>query len=182
MTTNSSEDRQPAGEWCWCRYLPEGQDPHDCAEHTGHPHQHDGAHVHPYDTPVPIPAAAREQIARAIEAAAGLDDLDADEREDIELDDEQQYAQQAAGLVWAWPVTDQRWGVFVSRNGEEPAERHRWDGDTLVPIQSQRAAETRAAETRGLHPDWTVTVRQTPDPLPGTWRETFAAYLPGQQP
>ena len=53
-------------------------------------------------------ALLREQIARAIEAAAGLDalnDLSANERDEVELDDEQQYAQQFAGIARSWPGT-----------------------------------------------------------------------------
>ena len=58
--------------------------------------------------PIPVPSGAAEQIAAAIEAAAGLDalnDLSAAERDDVELDDMQQYAQQHAGIVRSWPTT-----------------------------------------------------------------------------
>ena len=58
--------------------------------------------------PIPVPSGAAEQIAAAIEAAAGLDalnDLSAAERDDVELDEQQQYAQQHAGIVRSWPTT-----------------------------------------------------------------------------
>ena len=73
-----------------------------------------------------------------------------------------------------------RWGVFVCdpQDGPQWAERFRWDGNDLVPLPDQAAAETRAAETRQAHPDWEVEARQTADPLPGTFRETFAEWLP----
>jgi hypothetical protein len=70
--------------------------------------------------------------------------------------------------------------VFVRDPQDRPewAERFRWDGAALVPLPDQAAAEARAAETRHLHPGWEVEARQTSDPLPGTFRETFAAYFP----
>jgi hypothetical protein len=108
VTRLVSEDRAPDGEWCWCPYVPAGQDPHDCADH--HParsHDYDGAHIHPIDITAPISVLARDQIARAIEAAAGLDDpadLTEYEADEIELDEEQQYARQHADIVRAWPV------------------------------------------------------------------------------
>jgi len=41
-------ERQPAGQWCFCGDVPEGQVPHDCSERARHGTcQYDGAHVHP---------------------------------------------------------------------------------------------------------------------------------------
>ena len=76
-----------------------------------------------------------------------------------------------------------RWGVFVRdpRDGPEWSERHRWTDGELDKLGDQAAADTRAAEYRRIHPEWEVTVRQTADPLPGTFRETFAALLPDRE-
>jgi hypothetical protein len=73
-----------------------------------------------------------------------------------------------------------RWGVFVRDPAESPewGERFRWDGNNLVPLPGQAAAEARAGETRQMHPEWDVEARQTADPLPGTFREAFAEWLP----
>jgi hypothetical protein len=76
-----------------------------------------------------------------------------------------------------------RWGVFVRdlRDGPEWYERHRWDGNDLIVLDSRLAAESRAAETADWHPEWEVEPRQTDDPLPGTFRETFAEWLPATE-
>jgi hypothetical protein len=163
MTPFSSEDRQPPGEWCWCPDLPEGQDPHDCSEHAGRRlHQYDGAHIHPAPDPaVPIPAAARDQIVRAIETSAGLDPDDPDEAAmladgSLGLDDAQQYARQAADIVRSWPVTvhgqylaglvrmdvrKHRTKVarFAPHPGQDPAQALAW-------LRGLRASVTRAEE------------------------------------
>jgi hypothetical protein len=76
--------------------------------------------------------------------------------------------------------SDVRWGVFVRdpADGPEWTERHRWIGRNLDALTSQPAADARAAETAALHPDWDVEARQTADPLPGTFTETFRELLP----
>jgi hypothetical protein len=73
-----------------------------------------------------------------------------------------------------------RWGVFVRdpRDGIGWEERHRWIDGNLAELTSQTDAENRAAEVRQLHPEWDVEARLTDDPLPGTFRETFAPLLP----
>lgn len=71
-------------------------------------------------------------------------------------------------------MTD-RWGVFVRdpRSSRPWHERHRWIDGELVPLPDQGAAEKRAAEIHGWHPEWEVEARQTSDPLPATWRESI---------
>jgi hypothetical protein len=71
-----------------------------------------------------------------------------------------------------------RWGVFVTEPGGRPVECHQWLGDTLVPLADEQAALARAGEIRGRHPDWLVEARLTDTPLPGTFKETFAEFLP----
>jgi hypothetical protein len=73
-----------------------------------------------------------------------------------------------------------RWGVFVREADpvSDWTERHRWGNGKLMPLPDQEAAEIRAAEVRGLHPEWDVEARQTAEPLPGDFHEAFAAFLP----
>lgn len=72
-----------------------------------------------------------------------------------------------------------RWGVFVRENADgDWHERHRWVNGDLDPLPDATAASARAEETRHQHPQWDVEVRQVSDPLPGSFRQTFAEYLP----
>jgi hypothetical protein len=74
-----------------------------------------------------------------------------------------------------------RWGVFVRElSGDADwAEMFRWDGNNLVPLPDEASARSRAADLAGRHPEWAVEARQTSVPLPGTFRESFADWLPG---
>jgi hypothetical protein len=86
-----------------------------------------------------------------------------------------------AAYVTALPDKAPRWGVFVRQDGGgEWREWHRWTYAGLAQLIGQQAAEHRAAEIHGRHPEWQVEVRPVRDPLPGTFEETFAAFLPEQ--
>lgn len=80
-------------------------------------------------------------------------------------------------------MSDLRWGVFARErlDGGDWSERHRWDGNSLVPLNSAQDALDRADETAGRHPEWDVEARQTRDPLPGSFTESFAAFLSSER-
>ena len=73
-----------------------------------------------------------------------------------------------------------RQGVFIRdpQDGPEWHERHLWTDGELKPLNRKADAEARAAEISQRHPEWQIEVRQTSDPLPGNFRETFARLLP----